>query len=528
MAGKNQVTLTFAGDEDQLLKSMQKVGSGADQMAADVDQAADRVDAAGRSSAEAFDRAAEATDDFEGRAQGFRSTLEGTGDTMEGVSQIARGNLYEGLILAGGGVADLSEGFTKTLIPAAKAGVTAITNFVSTTRGMLISLGAVGLAIGAAIVIYEAFNNKADATVAVNQELANTLDSVSGAVTENTRTWVANELETKGALQAARTLGVSYRDLIDAALGNADAHDRIFDAVARANEGVAAGSDRNTELNDSLQTMLEGMEGVRGELLDAQGAWERTTEAIEGNTAGIVHQLDTLQELADTLKAQSDPIFAFVAAQQRAREAQRGVNEARDEFGRGSRQHREALLDLASAELDLFDATGAAADAVGGSLIPALEQMVEDGELSRAAFRELRRAIRDAERAARDADGTVVRITEEYTTVYEQIGQAPVGGRSVPTFASGGWHSGGLAVVGEEGPELVDMPAGSRVYSHAESMSMIRNLDAAGGYGWGGGGGRITIELRSGPAEADQFLTNWFYRQLNRNPQVRAVIAGVR
>lgn len=47
------------------------------------------------------------------------------------------------------------------------------------------------------------------------------------------------------------------------------------------------------------------------------------------------------------------------------------------------------------------------------------------------------------------------------------------GGGSVPGFASGTrFAPGGLAWVGEEGPELVDLPRGSRVYPAAESRRM--------------------------------------------------------
>ena len=48
---------------------------------------------------------------------------------------------------------------------------------------------------------------------------------------------------------------------------------------------------------------------------------------------------------------------------------------------------------------------------------------------------------------------------------------AGVGG--IPAFASGGYHSGGLAIVGEHGPELVDM-APSRVYNNADTTRMMR------------------------------------------------------
>lgn len=44
---------------------------------------------------------------------------------------------------------------------------------------------------------------------------------------------------------------------------------------------------------------------------------------------------------------------------------------------------------------------------------------------------------------------------------------------SVPRYARGtSYHPGGMALVGEEGPELVALPAGSRVYSNAQTQGM--------------------------------------------------------
>lgn len=42
----------------------------------------------------------------------------------------------------------------------------------------------------------------------------------------------------------------------------------------------------------------------------------------------------------------------------------------------------------------------------------------------------------------------------------------------LPFFANGGVSAGGLAVVGERGPELVNLPRGSRVHSNSESKKM--------------------------------------------------------
>jgi hypothetical protein len=43
----------------------------------------------------------------------------------------------------------------------------------------------------------------------------------------------------------------------------------------------------------------------------------------------------------------------------------------------------------------------------------------------------------------------------------------------VPAFANGGISSGGLSLVGEKVAELVNLTAGSRVYSNSQSKGML-------------------------------------------------------
>ena len=45
----------------------------------------------------------------------------------------------------------------------------------------------------------------------------------------------------------------------------------------------------------------------------------------------------------------------------------------------------------------------------------------------------------------------------------------------VDSFAKGGVSAGGLAIVGELGPELVNLPKGSKVHSNAQSRKMAGN-----------------------------------------------------
>lgn len=117
MAAKNEVTLTFAGDTDKLERAFERVGSSAQQMERKVDDASS-----------GFDRAYDTADSAENKFQGVASTLEGTTQAAQGFSQIASGDLYGGLVTAGGGLADLAEGFAYTVIPLAQATAGLIAN----------------------------------------------------------------------------------------------------------------------------------------------------------------------------------------------------------------------------------------------------------------------------------------------------------------------------------------------------------------------------------------------------------------
>jgi len=118
--GKPQVTLTFAGDSSKLESAFDKVGSSARNMETDVGNSSRKI---GDHAQGGFDKAGEAADGAEGKAQGFSDTLTGTKDLMGGVGEIAKGNLFEGFVMAGQGAADLAGGMAEFLIPMGKAGL---------------------------------------------------------------------------------------------------------------------------------------------------------------------------------------------------------------------------------------------------------------------------------------------------------------------------------------------------------------------------------------------------------------------
>lgn len=88
-------------------------------------------------------------------------------------------------------------------------------------------------------------------------------------------------------------------------------------------------------------------------------------------------------------------------------------------------------------------------------------------------------------------------------------------GLHIPGFATGVTNfSGGLAVVGEQGPELVNLPAGSDVYTNKQSQGMM-------------GGGQTTYNIQSvNLTTAD--ATNAFFAIQDRNGQLASMGMSVR
>jgi len=131
MAGKPQVTLTFAGDSTKLESAFSKVGESARGMETDVGKASKKVG----ESADGFDRAGEAADNTYSKFDALESVGRGTTDTMSGLSEIMKGNVLQGSTDLAGGIAALADGFSGALLPAIKSMTTSmIGNAVQTVR----------------------------------------------------------------------------------------------------------------------------------------------------------------------------------------------------------------------------------------------------------------------------------------------------------------------------------------------------------------------------------------------------------
>jgi phage-related minor tail protein len=127
----------------------------------------------------------------------------------------------------------------------------------------------------------------------------------------------------------------------------------------------------------------------------------------------------------------------------------------------------------------------------------------------------------------KDGARMMVNVVVEYLNVFVEAINAVISGAdlvpgvSIPhiphipmaSFAGGGISSGGLALVGEQGPELVSLPGGSRVFSNSESRSMAGS----------GSSEPVVIKIDSGGSSLDDFLIKLlrkFIRSSGGNVQV--------
>ena len=73
-----------------------------------------------------------------------------------------------------------------------------------------------------------------------------------------------------------------------------------------------------------------------------------------------------------------------------------------------------------------------------------------------------------------EVEGTFSAINKSVGQMSNSLNGVKNGYSNIQYHARGtDFHSGGLAIVGEEGPELVDLPRGSKVYSNSRTQQML-------------------------------------------------------
>ena len=155
------------------------------------------------------------------------------------------------------------------------------------------SAGAVGLALTAAGLIYGNFaqaNANAEAAVA---DFTKAVEADSGALGENTRASIENQLASQGLVSAAAKMGISSQALTDAVMGNGTALEyaqqkmRDYMKANADNEGSITGAKIETDnLSGALGTMSSQVQQAQAAYADYQrAAGDATTQTTMASGA---------------------------------------------------------------------------------------------------------------------------------------------------------------------------------------------------------------------------------------------------
>lgn len=224
---------------------------------------------------------------------------------------------------------------------------------------------------------------------------------------------------------------------------------------------------------DSSDTLGKSSKNLGG-ILDA------VAEAAQG-------ELDAMEDLNKELKAQIDPVFGVLKAQQDLAAAQKETAEATRKHGENSDEAKAALQKQALAALDLQSQVGKLGDSFNGKLTPAMRATLRAAGITDDAINRIEKQFNEARKAGdRYAKTYRARVVTDYVSRYSAIvtssaedayerTKREISGRAhggITGAASGGNRSG-LVWAGENGPELLKLPPGTQVHSNPDSQRMV-------------------------------------------------------
>lgn len=273
---------------------------------------------------------------------------------------------------------------------------------VGALRGVTSFLGGPwGLAIGAAIAVTTAFGvAQANARRRI-EEVRDTLDEQTSAITGNTRAWIARQLEDDGVIAKAQRLGIDLSTLTNAILGEGAALDyvnRVLDVHLSMQDDQARATRTNAEVQDLYRDRLI-----------AAGVAQQDAERIASEHADALwEQQDIALAVGGAMRSLSDDVNAARESHERMREATEDVKQASRELtpeqellARTFGLTAESAADLAD-NLDQLDKElKAVFDAVFG-LQNAKDKLTEE---FRKLEEQVKRATKENDKNAASLDG---------------------------------------------------------------------------------------------------------------------------
>lgn len=121
--------------------------------------------------------------------------------------------------------------------------------------------------------------------------------------------------------------------------------------------------------NTEAAGAVDGLSGALDEGQQEQKEYKTTADAAADAVRG---ERDALAQLGEHLRAETDPVFGLLTAQEKLAEAQKAAAKATKEHGKNSVEAKTAQRELALAAIELETQTGKLGDSFDGKMTPAL------------------------------------------------------------------------------------------------------------------------------------------------------------
>lgn len=292
---------------------------------------------------------------------------------------------------------------------------------------------------------------------------------------------------------------------------------------------TADGYHKGTEAAELYRKGIIGAAGSANDYEHYLAAATEKTDALAASHENAASAADkertALVDLSNELKAQTDPVFGLLNAQDKLAKAHENVAKATEDHGAKSEEAKKALRDLASAAIDLEGKAGALGGTFDGELTPQLRATLRAAGLTKGEIDRLgdqfRDARRDGDRFAKNykanvsvsGTATAAAQTRNVRDLLNQLHSRKINVSVVVAAGQlnkvnnqldriGARASGGPItrnvpyLVGENGPELVVPDANARVLSAPATKNLTQSgTGNRSGAGSGGGSGTLRLEL---------------------------------
>ena len=258
--------------------------------------------------------------------------------------------------------------------------------------------------------------------------------------------------------QLAERFGLTVNQAAQVALASGAAGDQLRELV----NYIAQTADGSKSLGQQLVQIREAMESVYGGALPASlTAYDEALKAIDTTTqAGIdsFYELFALREgfadytagINELKSAVSGAVFGLLNPTEQLKQMRANTSALFEEFGLEVPSSVQGLIQIASG-IDFMTEEGLNLASVFPSLVDAFMQTREQADAL--------------------ADSLSSLDSSRFSNVVDFRRAVALNQNGIPGFANGGYHSGGLRMVGENGPEI-EATGPSRIFNQDQLIDM--------------------------------------------------------